>query len=85
LKTINLTGSNESTWKGTSNSVTSIKQTDRNIIITIDSYNVGGSLIINTTTGNTMFKFDMATGNLYIKGKLFADGDVEAFTDDTTV
>jgi len=32
-----------------------------------------------------MFKFDMATGNLYIKGKLFADGDVEAFTDDTTV
>ena len=80
-----LTGSNESTWKGTSNSVTSIKQTERNIIITIDSYSVGGSLIINTTTGNTMFKFDMATGNLYIKGKLFADGDVEAFTDDTTV
>ena len=80
-----LTGNTESTWKGTSNSVTNIRQTERNIIITIDSYSVGGSLIINTTTGNTMFKFDMATGNLYIKGKLFADGDVEAFTDDTTV
>lgn len=74
-----ITGSTESTWKGTSTSVTSIKQTERNIIVTIDSYNVGGSLIINTTTGNTMFKFDMATGNLYVKGNIYAGADIEAF------
>lgn len=74
-----LTGNTESTWKGTANSVTSIKQTERDIIITIDCYNVGGSLIINTTTGNTMFKFDMTTGNLYVKGNIYVGADIEAY------
>ncbi len=80
-----LTGGNESTWKGSTNSVTSMQQTAHNIVVTIDDYNTGGALYVNNTSGVTMFKFDMATGNLYIKGKLFADGDVEALTDDTTI
>ena len=52
--------------------------------ITLDT-NVIGSLYIKDGSGTNMLKFDATTGNLYVKGKVIADDDIEAFSDNTTI
>lgn len=68
---------------GSSSGVQRIVQSGNETKIVLDSA-VNGVFTIYNSSGVKLLQFDK-DGNLYIKGKIFADGEIEAFSDDTTV
>jgi hypothetical protein len=87
---VNVTGSTINgqstlTLKPNAAASTSIVETGTSIIMTVDTTSGTKAVIIRNESNVPMFKFDVSTGNLYVKGKIYADDDIEAFTDDATV
>ena len=68
---------------GSSSNVQRIVQSENETKIVLDNA-VNGIFTIYNSTGVKLLQFDK-DGNLYIKGKIFADGEIEAFSDDITV
>lgn len=58
---------------------------DGNIEIKMGNVPFGVKQVIFLNEANTKIMILDNSGNLYVKGKIFADSDIEAFTDDITV
>ena len=54
------------------------------VLMSLDDYNSSlGSLIVKNYVGTTMFRFNVSTGDLYIRGSIHTGGTIEAF--DSTI